>query len=183
MNISINTKRTLTEVSTRLNAQEWSDTQEKFIFCIDLLDINASHPDVDFLVDKLEGRFEEFMAGATYAEDIAAKRWCRYVPKHERPVLSALINASLEGGNLLSVHDGEEYVVKRSTDKALIRSQLGHTGEDSIVVRDADGEYIGQWSLIYNNGSDGDPVIVICDYTCNEWMDNIHNDLMRRYDQ
>jgi hypothetical protein len=120
-----------------------------------------------------------------YLADIAAKRWCMYVPKHERPVLSALIKAHLDRGHTLSIWDSEEWVVKRSTDAALIRSQLGHTGEDFIRVRDSDGNALGGWSLIYNNGSKEDPMVVISDYSYSdetaELFDTICNDLTDRY--
>ena len=99
-----------------------------------------------------------------YLDDIANKRWCQFVPKWERPVLTALIKAELEQGNTLSIHDGEEWVVKKSSELNLIRSQLGHTGEDVLRVRNDKGEALGSWSFIYNNGSEHDPMTVISDY-------------------
>ena len=99
-----------------------------------------------------------------YLADIKAKRWCKYVPERERPVLSTIINLAIDKGYLLSVFDSEEYVVKRSNDAALVRSQLGHTGEDTLIVRDSEGEALGTFSFIYDNGSEGDPMVVICDY-------------------
>lgn len=109
--------------------------------------------------------------------------YSEYVPKHERPVISALITAALVDGNTISVFDSEEYVVKRSTSINAIRSELGGSGEDQLVIRNLAGEQIGWFWLIYDNGSEGDPVIVIADYTANDFCDNIHSELMKRYDR
>lgn len=117
-----------------------------------------------------------------YKADIDAKRWCQFVPKHERPVLSKLIKLALEDeGNTISVFDTEEWVVSKSRDQALIRSMLGHAEEDSIRVRNGSGEVIGWFYLIYNNGSDNDPMVVISDYSANEFSDTLINKLDAQY--
>lgn len=105
------------------------------------------------------------------------------VPKHERPVVTALLTACLAGGeNTISVYDGEEWSVKRTKSISKITDQLGAAEEDQLVIRNANKEQIGWFWLIYNNGSEGDPVIVIADYTANDFCDEIHNVLMSRYD-
>ena len=116
-----------------------------------------------------------------YVADIKAKRWCMYVPKQERPVLSRLIDLVVGGGNVISVHDSEEWVVKRSSDKALIRSQLGHAEEDTLVIHDNKGEELGFFYFIYDNGSENDPMVVICDYSANEYCENIYRILEMHY--
>ena len=90
---------------------------------------------------------------------------------------------SAKGGNTISVFDSEEYVLKRSKSINAIRSELGAAGEDQLLIRDGAGDQIGWFYLIYNNGSEGDPMVVICDCTANEFCDTICNDLSARYDQ
>ena len=118
----------------------------------------------------------------TYAEDLAAKRWCRYVPKHERPVLGALIKLCLENDHTVSVHDGEEFVVNESTSYNLIKSQLGHTGEDQLSVLNPEGKQVGWFWLIYNNGSEEDVMVVMCDCWANDYCNAIMEKLSARYD-
>ena len=48
-------------LSTLENAQAYDVTDEKFIFCADLLEISANHPHVDVYVDALEVNFEELL--------------------------------------------------------------------------------------------------------------------------
>jgi len=56
---------TLTEKITLLShpavAKAWRETSEKFLFCIDLLEISASHRLADHAVDLLEARFEALL--------------------------------------------------------------------------------------------------------------------------
>ena len=103
--------------------------------------------------------------------------YSQYVPTHERPVISTLIKLALEGGGAISVYDGCEYVLKRSTSAQEVRSALGHAGEDWLRIRDNAGAAIGWFYLIYNNGSEGDPLIVICDYSANAFCDAIYSAL------
>tara|TARA_R110000803_G_scaffold14586_1_gene40464 strand:- start:778 stop:996 length:219 start_codon:yes stop_codon:yes gene_type:complete len=48
-------------LSTLKNAQDYDATDEKFIFCADLLEISANHPHVDVFVDALECNFEDLL--------------------------------------------------------------------------------------------------------------------------
>ena len=111
----------------------------------------------------------------TYKEDLEAKRWCRYVPQHERPVLGQLIKLAIKQGEV-SIYDGEEYAIRRSTEYAAIKCQLGHSGEDVLEIHNGE-DYLGMFYLIYNNGSHDDPMIVICDYTDNAICNDIYNAL------
>lgn len=104
-----------------------------------------------------------------------------YVPQHERPVLTALIKAALVGDNTISVFDSEEYVLKRSASLNDIRSALGGAGEDQLVIWNMAGEQIGWFYLIYNNGSDGDPMIVISDYSANDYCESIYRPVSDKY--
>lgn len=116
-----------------------------------------------------------------YKADLKAKRWCQFVPKNERPVISAMIKAILKAGHSVSICDGAETVVDMSKDASLIKSQLGHTGEDYINIMSKDGECIGWFYLIYNNGSDEDPMIVISDHTCGIFEDAVYIELHNKY--
>jgi len=45
-------------VATVNNAKEYENENEKFIFCLDLLEISANHTYADFWVNRLEDRFD-----------------------------------------------------------------------------------------------------------------------------
>ena len=79
----------------------------------------------------------------------------------ENAIISTAIDAILSASCKISVFDGEEYPVKRSSDKDEIVKALRSTGEDTLVIRDSDGVKIGVVYFIY--GNDGHDVIA--DYT------------------
>ena len=56
------------KLATQKNANAWDKTEEKFIFCIDLLDVSAHDDDVDLWVDDLEAWFEETL-NPTHPDD------------------------------------------------------------------------------------------------------------------
>lgn len=47
---------------TVANARAWEAETDKFVFCVDLLEISATEPDADHWVDILERRFETLIA-------------------------------------------------------------------------------------------------------------------------
>ena len=53
---------TINEVATIENAKAYQATSEKFIFCIDLLEISAHRSNADALVNALEDRFDDLLA-------------------------------------------------------------------------------------------------------------------------
>jgi len=110
-----------------------------------------------------------------------ASGFSKYIPTNERPVLSMLIKLALEYGNNVSVFDGEEYVLKRSTSFTAIQSELGGTGEDQLVILNSLGEQIGWFFLIYDNGSEGEPMVVISDLQANPFCEAIYNQLDSKY--
>ena len=65
-----------------------------------------------------------------------------------------LIGKALAAGLSVSVHDGEAWALKRSTDAAAILAALGSTDADSLRFRDAAGENVGFAYLVYGNGPD-----------------------------
>lgn len=64
----------------------------------------------------------------------------------------ALIPLLLENGRTVSVYDGEEWALKRSTDAAAIFAAMATTDADTLRVREADGEHFGTFWLVYGNG-------------------------------
>ena len=100
--------------------------------------------------------------------------YSKYVPTNEQPVITALLTALIAGGKTITINDSEDDLITSNDLTALI-SELGGTGSDYLTF---DG---GFFSLIYDNGSDDDPMIVICDYSDNEFCDNIWNTLNGKY--
>ncbi len=73
----------------------------------------------------------------------------------ETKLAKALIERLLGAGLLLSVHDGEEVTVKRSTDADAIFAALETTEMDNLVCYEADNKLrIGAVLLIWGNGED-----------------------------
>jgi hypothetical protein len=88
----------------------------------------------------------------------------------ERDIAHGLVNRVLADGNTISVFDGEEYSIKRSSDAVAILSAMSHTGEDTLVIRSPiggsvpralSGAKIGSVFLVYGN----EPENLIADFT------------------
>ncbi|RWI35531.1 hypothetical protein [Mesorhizobium sp.] len=86
----------------------------------------------------------------------------------ERQIAERLVKDILAAGYALSVYDGEETTLKRSTDATAVLKAMFTTDEDYLMVHDiADGDgfqekNFGYVWLIYGNGHD-----VISDCTTN----------------
>lgn len=65
-------------------------------------------------------------------------------------------------GYSVSVFDGEQWVLSRSTDTATILSVLASTDEDLLAFRNGD-EKVGEICLVYGNGPD----------LFHDWTDNL----------
>jgi hypothetical protein len=93
----------------------------------------------------------------------------------EGKMCGALVQALLDRGATVSVNDGEEWVVKRSTDKATIIAALFSTDEDQLVARDAEGNRLGWFHLVYgNDGTD-----VLSDYSANDYCEAIWTEVIQ----
>lgn len=79
-----------------------------------------------------------------------------------------LIKYALEGGNSVSVWDGEEWQVKRSTQYKDIKDAIESVEEAQIRIRDEEGNVIG-WALIID-AIDFEPEETVVDYTTTEYM-------------
>jgi cytochrome oxidase Cu insertion factor (SCO1/SenC/PrrC family) len=86
----------------------------------------------------------------------------------DRVAVSVLIDEILLRDLAITVNDGEDDVVTASKDKHEILKNMSHTGEDMLCTPD------GIFYLIYNNGSDGDPMVVITDHHANKTMHEIY---------
>jgi hypothetical protein len=90
----------------------------------------------------------------------------------EKRVCTALVADCLKRGYAISVNDGEEWVVKRSTNKGEILAALFSTDEDYIHLRTTTGGKLGWFKLMYGN----DGYDVVSDYSANDVCDAIWNE-------
>jgi len=100
-----------------------------------------------------------------------------YAGASERPVIQMLIDFCLRDDGKVSVWDGEELSVHECSSKAHILKNLAQTELDQVEAYDKDGNCRGWFSLIYNNGSENEPMVVISDYSYNEWTENVYHKL------
>ena len=96
-----------------------------------------------------------------------------YPPKWERPVLLALVKAILKRDCWITVEMEEEYMVERTTSLDDVIKNLAAGDADVLSFGTEDGDESGWFSLIYNNGSEHEPMIVISDYSPNDVCDEI----------
>jgi len=105
-----------------------------------------------------------------------------YPPKWERPVLLALVKAILKRGYAVDIEMDNEQIITFSENLEEIIKNLAAGDMDCLIVRrtddvlDDDGSAftnVGWFNLIYNNGSQHEPMIVISDYTANDVCDEI----------
>ncbi|MGV7193562.1 hypothetical protein [Xanthomonas axonopodis] len=72
------------------------------------------------------------------------------LPVDDFALVSALVDAALAKGYSVSVHDGEEWTVRRSTDRDALIDALGTTDEDSVRFYD-NGSPVGTVWMVYGN--------------------------------
>lgn len=92
----------------------------------------------------------------------------------DRVLVQTLVTELLFSGCVLTVIDGEETCLETSSDYIEILKALSSTGEDILDVVDKDNNDLGWFHLIYNNGSDGDPMICLHDYCGNQFCESIY---------
>jgi hypothetical protein len=96
----------------------------------------------------------------------------KYATAGEARVARKLVRAALAAGYAISVNDGEEWTVRRSTSQKAIFDALATTGEDYIRITAADPSNTVGWhsagtfELIYGNDPSGEELIA--DHTDNE---------------
>ena len=100
-----------------------------------------------------------------------------YAAPCERPVIQKLVDLCLWDSGTVSVWDGEELSVQRSTDRTEILNNLAQTEMDQLEAYDKDDAMRGWFLLIYNNGSEHEPMVVISDYSANDWTESVYRKL------
>ena len=96
-----------------------------------------------------------------------------YPPTWERPVLLALVKAILKRGYWITVDMEGEYMVERTTSLEDVIKNLAAGDQDVLVFGTENDDQVGWLSLIYNNGSEHDPMIVISDHSASDVCDEI----------
>lgn len=91
-----------------------------------------------------------------------------HMDKVEAEIINLAISGILEAGCMISVSDGEVYVLKRSRDRAAIQREVAATDETIFLVRTADGERVGVVYFIHGNGPD-----VLADHSANDSMESM----------
>ena len=77
-------------------------------------------------------------------------------------------------GYTVSVFDGEEWPVKRSTIQRDIYAAIDSVEESQLRFRDKEGKYVG-WALIIDYADEPENSVV--DFSSNEWMNNWFDNL------
>ena len=103
-----------------------------------------------------------------------------YPPKWERPLLLALIKQILDRGFGVSIDLEGEPLLQYSVDLDEIIKNLASGDCEEVFIRTKDKIH-GWFSLIYNNGSEHDPMVVISDFSdnhlCNEIISDIEEEI------
>jgi hypothetical protein len=89
----------------------------------------------------------------------------------ERQMASALVKACLARGLTVTVNNGEDIAITRSTDYRAIMDALWQTDEEHLILHDALGRRQGWFFLVY--GNDGHDLV--CDYGITATTDEIWN--------
>lgn len=109
------------------------------------------------------------------------------LPEHanfeDRLVANALIRRLLKDDMRISIHDGEEWMLKQSTDRKEILETMSQTGEDTVRARTADGEHVADFYLIYHNGSEQEPMVTISDTSANYYADSVWDELEAKFNK
>lgn len=91
----------------------------------------------------------------------------QYLKPHDAKAATGLVDAALNAGYLVTVYDGEEYAITKSTDRAAILKEIGATDADKLIFHSAAGDRLGMVLLVYGN----EPGVTICDHTDNPIID------------
>lgn len=79
----------------------------------------------------------------------------KYLSNHEAKILSLIFTDAIAKGMVISLHDGEEWALKRCNDVETLLNEAAQTGQDTFRFRDAAGEGVGSVYCIYGNGNYG----------------------------
>lgn len=94
----------------------------------------------------------------------------------ERRMASALVRACFDRGYMVSVHNGEDWAIRKSSSYRAVMDALWQTDEEHVVIFDlASGKRAGAFFLVY--GNDGYDLIADC--AANEACDAIWNEVIQ----
>jgi len=102
-----------------------------------------------------------------------------YCNIYDRMFCHTLIRSILVSGYSITVNDGEDDCLVESRNFDEILEAMSQSGEDVIIPCDSAGESVGWFSLIYDNGSEGDPMICMSDMSSNPICEAIYNRVQR----
>lgn len=91
----------------------------------------------------------------------------------EKRIANKLFSVILSKGYLISIHDGEEYVLKGSDNLVKCLKAIMSTDEDIISVSNKEGKKLAFIYLVYGN----DGYDVISDYSANELCEDIMSEV------
>ena len=100
----------------------------------------------------------------------------RYTSQGERHIARSLVAAILKRGGAISVNDGGEWTVRRSTKSSKVLEALATTGEDTVQWYDADGKRVASFLLVWGNDDDGSELIA--DHTANDAAGGVYNEVV-----
>jgi len=83
----------------------------------------------------------------------------KFAAEGESRVARKIVNAAIASGYCLSVHDGEEWTLRRSKDAQAVLDALATTGMDTIRLRSPEGVRVGELILVWGNDPEGSELI------------------------
>lgn len=89
--------------------------------------------------------------------------------KIERAIISRIVKDALKLNYTVSVYDGEEWCLKRSSSYKEVMQSIQSTDMDTLNIRDNQGNKIGSIWLVYGN----DGYDVVADNSDNELINNL----------
>ncbi|SFJ47639.1 hypothetical protein SAMN03159338_1499 [Sphingomonas sp. NFR04] len=105
---------------------------------------------------------DRIKSGSDYdPTDAGYKRLIKRI-ETEGKIARKAAQALLDAGYSVSVYDGEETTVTRSTSIGEIMAAMNTTDDDRLIAFDAEGKRVGFVWFVYGNGGDD----VISDYAC-----------------
>jgi hypothetical protein len=90
----------------------------------------------------------------------------------EKGIAKRVVRAAIAAGYTVSLWDGGEYTVKRSSKLSEIVGAMFTVDEESLEIRDAEGGLIGTVWMVYGN----DGFDAINDFTATETMEKLLRD-------
>lgn len=103
----------------------------------------------------------------------------RYCNNDDRICVQLLLKEVLQHGCTVSVWEGEDWAIEKSDDFDQCLEALSSSGEDVVYVRDDMGIQLGWFYLIYDNGSENDPIICISDYSDTAFCQSVYESISK----